>query len=118
MDKEKLNQLGIRCSSLGGAIIGALLGLWLFGVIEIFDGYWGTMIFWIAGIGLLVGGIVMSLVAYTQKDSMQSPQTPSVAESRPVIDPAKELKQYKELLDMGAITQEEFDAKKRQLLNL
>lgn len=29
-----------------------------------------------------------------------------------------ELKQYKELLDMGVITQEEFDAKKKQLLGL
>lgn len=31
---------------------------------------------------------------------------------------ADELKKYKELLDMGAITQEEFDAKKKQLLDL
>ena len=34
------------------------------------------------------------------------------------INAANEIKKYKELLDMGAITQEEFDAKKRQLLNL
>ena len=31
---------------------------------------------------------------------------------------AEELKKYKELLDMGVITQEEFDAKKKQLLGL
>ena len=31
---------------------------------------------------------------------------------------ADELKKYKELLDMGIITQEEFDAKKKQLLGL
>lgn len=31
---------------------------------------------------------------------------------------ADELKKFKELLDVGAITQEEFDAKKKQLLNL
>lgn len=31
---------------------------------------------------------------------------------------AKELKNYKELLDMGVISQEEFDAKKKQLLGL
>ena len=31
---------------------------------------------------------------------------------------ADELKKYKELLDMGVISQEEFDAKKKQLLNL
>ncbi len=29
-----------------------------------------------------------------------------------------ELKKYKELLDMGAITQEEFNKKKKELLNL
>ncbi len=32
--------------------------------------------------------------------------------------PADEIKKYKELLDMGAISQEEFDAKKKQLLGL
>ena len=31
---------------------------------------------------------------------------------------ADELKKYKELLDGGVITQEEFDAKKKQLLGL
>lgn len=31
---------------------------------------------------------------------------------------ADEIKKYKELLDMGAITQEEFDQKKKELLNL
>lgn len=34
------------------------------------------------------------------------------------IGTADEIKKYKELLDMGAITQEEFDIKKKQLLNL
>lgn len=33
-------------------------------------------------------------------------------------DPAEMIRKFKELLDMGAITQEEFDAKKKQLLNL
>jgi len=32
--------------------------------------------------------------------------------------PAEELKKFKELLDMGVISQEEFDSKKKQLLNL
>ena len=32
--------------------------------------------------------------------------------------PAEELKKFKELLDMGAISQEEFDAKKKQILGL
>lgn len=34
------------------------------------------------------------------------------------ISAADELKKFKELLDMGIITQEEFDAKKKQLLGL
>ena len=34
------------------------------------------------------------------------------------ITEADEIKKYKELLDSGAITQEEFDAKKKQLLGL
>ena len=34
------------------------------------------------------------------------------------LSPADELKKYKDLLDQGIITQEEFDAKKKQLLGL
>ena len=34
------------------------------------------------------------------------------------LSPAEELKKFKELLDAGVITQEEFDAKKKQLLGL
>lgn len=35
-----------------------------------------------------------------------------------ISSPADEIKKYKELLDMGAITQDEYDAKKKQLLDL
>ena len=41
----------------------------------------------------------------------------NVPHSNTVSD-ADEIKKYKELLDSGIITQEEFDAKKRQLLGL
>ena len=34
------------------------------------------------------------------------------------VSSADELKKYKELLDSGIISQEEFDAKKKQLLNI
>ena len=46
--------------------------------------------------------------------SQQAPQRPA----GPIPGAAEELKQYKELLDMGAITQEEYDQKKKQLLGL
>ena len=40
-------------------------------------------------------------------------------QSAPVFqDAADEIRKYKELLDMGAITQEEFDAMKKRLLGL
>lgn len=42
----------------------------------------------------------------------------STPKSSPATDPLDEIKKLKGLLDMGAITQEEFDAKKKQLLNL
>ena len=38
--------------------------------------------------------------------------------STPATSPADELKKYKELLDAGVLSQEEFDAKKKQLLGL
>ena len=38
--------------------------------------------------------------------------------SAPAASPVEEIKKYKELLDMGIITQEEFEEKKRQLLGL
>ena len=34
------------------------------------------------------------------------------------LSPAEELKKFKELLDIGIISQKEFDAKKKQLLGL
>ena len=44
--------------------------------------------------------------------------TPSNPQSSPATDPLDEIKKLKGLLDIGAITQEEFDAKKKQLLDL
>lgn len=47
----------------------------------------------------------------------QNTQIPTVKQEIPQSN-ADELKKYKELLDSGVITQEEFDAKKKQLLGL
>ncbi len=45
-------------------------------------------------------------------------QTTAPNSTNTSISTADEIKRFKELLDMGAITQEEFDAKKKQLLGL
>lgn len=52
----------------------------------------------------------VALPEYSNQDST----TPSVS----AADPYEELKKLKELLDMNIITQEEFDTKKKQLLEL
>ena len=52
----------------------------------------------------------------TEKDKPQVSET--LDEGVKTSVNIEEIKKYKELLNMGAITQEEFDAKKKQLLNL
>ena len=47
----------------------------------------------------------------------RTPNKPT-RDSRTIKDPAAEIAKYKALLDSGAITQEEYDAKKKQLLGL
>jgi hypothetical protein len=46
----------------------------------------------------------------------QKESTP--AQVSPAVSSADELKKFKELFDGGVITQEEFDAKKKELLGL
>ena len=48
----------------------------------------------------------------------QDPVFPSETTVQEKNDSITALKEYKSLLDMGVITQEEFDAKKKQLLGL
>lgn len=48
----------------------------------------------------------------------EAKNNPVVAAPAAAVSVADEIKKFKELLDMGAITQEEFDAKKKQLLGL
>ena len=60
-----------------------------------------------------IGNKIISLLSV-----IADSQTAPVAGSVPVASAADELMKYKQLLDAGAITQEEFDAKKKQLLGL
>ena len=58
--------------------------------------------------------VISNLLIERQQEKAKS----VAAASAPKSDSADELKKFKELLDMGVITQEEFDAKKKQLLGL
>ena len=51
-------------------------------------------------------------------ERQQTKANAATTASAPQISSADQLKEYKELLDSGVITQEEFDAKKKQLLGL
>lgn len=66
----------------------------------------------------IIPSIIMQLkineISTAKGKGEKSQHTDDVTES---INVAYSLKQYKELLDMGAITQEEYDAKKAELLN-
>ena len=51
-------------------------------------------------------------------DLRQSDAPADTARAMPAVDAADEIRKYKELLDSGAITAEEFAAKKKQLLGI
>ncbi|MDD5922532.1 MAG: SHOCT domain-containing protein [Eubacteriales bacterium] len=57
---------------------------------------------------------------FIMEKAAEAKQPQVVYEQQPenAFSAADEIRKYKELLDMGAITQEEFEAKKEQLLNL
>ena len=74
--------------------------------------------FLLAFIGLyLLGATFMSM--NRQKQSQPIAQSVNSVGTPPVEDPIVEnLKKYKQLLDSGIITQEEYDEKRRQLLEI
>lgn len=61
---------------------------------------------------------VQQAVYETPTQAFAYDRQPNLVASSRSANATDEIKKYKELLDMGAITQEEFDAKKKQLLGL
>ena len=59
----------------------------------------------------------IDLVTLT-KEQFEAEKNAKNAPTIQALSPAEELKKFKELLDAGIISQEEFDAKKKQLLGL
>ncbi|WP_312504735.1 SHOCT domain-containing protein, partial [Bacillus luti] len=51
-------------------------------------------------------------------DSLKNDSVEELTTTNATISVADELKKFKELLDMGVITEDEFNAKKKQLLNI
>ena len=59
--------------------------------------------------------VAENIRAFLEEKIINKSNTPTTIQA---LSPAEELKKFKDLLDQGIITQEEFDAKKKQLLGL
>lgn len=62
--------------------------------------------------------VVQNVEAVYQVAVQQWKNSKVEKQKHPLLDPADEIAKYKKLLDDGTITKEEFEAKKKQLLNL
>lgn len=60
--------------------------------------------------------IITRVKEYLEKDKVK-PAVQNAANQSTTVSVADEIRKFKELLDMGAITQEEFDAQKKRLLS-
>ena len=67
--------------------------------------------------GFIFGVLGLIIVAVQKNQNVNSTPTTNI-NNNTIQNNANELKAYKELLDSGAITQEEYETKKKQLLNL
>ena len=68
-------------------------------------------------LALLFSGLWLKTIMQETKDDAPAPlSNERIKDSIPTLGGADKLLQYKELLDSGIITQEEFDEKKRQVL--
>jgi len=68
-------------------------------------------------VGSIVSGLLLSLVIFAKKSTVESIN--NTEENRDVSNMEIEtIMEFKELLDSGLITREEFDAKKKQILNI
>ena len=67
----------------------------------------------------MMGGMMGGFQQPTQQPAQAQPAQPEQpAQAAPQEDPVAKLKQMKELLDAGVVSQEEFDTLKKRLLGL
>lgn len=111
----------------GAAALISTLIMWLsYQYFSYFIFLWKSMVFNIIEIAALVfvgiwlrKSVVPAMTESVSKyATFNSQAVSSVPASGEIIGGADKLKMYKELLDSGTITQEEFDAKKKQILGL
>lgn len=103
--KEKKLYLYLSLSGLGIVLIGFIIAL-----TPPYNYELGDVIMVIGG----VVAITFGLIHFLGKKGKKAP----IENDKALISNADELVKYKDLLDSGIITQEEFDAKKKQLLRL
>ena len=77
----------------------------------------GNIFGWFFVFAGLIGFCHFGVVFAECKDTA-APTLSAAAEESTIVDSVEELKKYKVLADSGAITQEEFEAKKEQLLDV
>lgn len=104
----------------------------IFSLLIIVCGIIGTICFIDGNIGaglMCVAIVILSIIALLGRIAYERGLFKSVGTSKtsapvntsipqPVSDATDEIKKYKELYDSGAITEEEYNAKKKQLLGL
>lgn len=75
-------------------------------------------LWWFYGWMLFIVAIIHVSLIPDKNNTSYAPIVPYTdpRSTQPPYSAADEIQKYKQLLDVGAITQEEFDAKKRQLL--
>ena len=74
----------------------------------------------IAGLTIATYNTEYYFKSVMRAETIQAVLQEKLSNEQPVkqLDPADEIMKYKKLLDTGAITQEEYEAKKKQLLNI
>lgn len=100
----------LMISLVWAAILGIIPGIIAYKKGYSFVGWWfyGWMLFIVA---------IVHVILIPDKNAKQPAETPA-PNSVPYQSVADELKKYKELMDQGVISEEEFQAKKAELLKL
>lgn len=133
-DNERKNLFILGIPALGLAVLYLIFGIITVASLNKYmSGLAKTASFWPLIIQLiLVGGLVFfnyfvegtgtaAKAAAAKPQTQPQTQTQTQSKGIPFVkkqDPVEEIKRYKELLDAGAITEEEYEKKKKELLGL